>query len=149
MNFPRIEKLKHEYTDQYVVVEGGRPEHSRFQGLVGRVKTVNMSGRALVQFEGRGDMGWYDVELDYLKVVDPPQPKPAPAKPAPKAAAGKAAPAQKLETPEKPAEAPPAPAEPKPSPLEVARKEKEEQAKKAGPPPTPGDPGAEGPAKSK
>ena len=42
----QIEKMKREYTDKYVVVDAARPELARFRDIVGRVKTVNMSGRA-------------------------------------------------------------------------------------------------------
>ena len=106
MVFERIEKLKEDYTDKYVVVDPDRPELSRFGHLVGQVKTINMNGRALVQFLG-DDIGWYDIDLDFLRIVDgpdaePPRPKKAPAareKPAAKAAkkpaAAKAAPAGK------------------------------------------------------
>ncbi len=78
----RIEKLKQQYTGRYVVVDGKRPGLARFAGISGVVKTVNMTGRALVQFEG-ADQGWYDLELDDLKVIDKPQPKPAQAASAP------------------------------------------------------------------
>jgi len=37
---------------------------------VGLVRTVNMSGRALVEFDAYDNIGWYDIEVDYLKVVD-------------------------------------------------------------------------------
>ena len=103
----RIEKLKSDYTDKYVVAEAARPELRRFEGLTGQVKTVNMSGRALVEFEGNNNIGWFDIELDYLKVVDKPAPPPAAAK-------EKAAPAKKKPAP-KPA------AEKGLSPLELAR----------------------------
>ena len=53
MVFEQIEQLKDEYTDKYVVVKGERPELRRFQGLTGTVRTVNMSGRALVEFAAR------------------------------------------------------------------------------------------------
>ena len=96
--FDQIEKLKQNLTDQYVVVHPGVPELMRFEGHVGQVKTVNMSGRALVQFDAWNNIGWYDIEVDFLKVVPKPAaateekkheaaPKPA-AKPA--AAAGQA-----------------------------------------------------------
>lgn len=113
MVFEQIEKLKKEYTDKYVQVDGDRPELARFQDVVGQVRTVNMSGRALVEFgEYFENIGWYDIDLDYLKVVDKPAPKPAEAKPA-----KKAAPAAK-----KPASAAAAAAgEKKLSPLEMAR----------------------------
>ncbi len=68
-----IEKLKQDFTDKYVVVDAARPELKRFEGHVGQVKTVNMSGRALVQFDAWNNIGWYDIGLDFLKVV----PKPA------------------------------------------------------------------------
>ena len=70
-----VARLRREYTDQYVVVDASRPELARFQGAVGRVKTVNMSGRALVEFEANNNRGWYDIEIDCLKVVDKPAPK--------------------------------------------------------------------------
>lgn len=78
MVFEQIEQLKRQYTDKYVVVDATRPELARFRDRTGQVKTVNMSGRALVQFDG-GDnnIGWYDIGLDFLKVVDKPLPKPA------------------------------------------------------------------------
>jgi hypothetical protein len=78
MVFEHIEKLQAEYVDKYVVVDNQRPELRRFTGLTGVVKTVNMSGRALVQFDGRNNIGWYDIDIDYLKVVDKPLPKEEP-----------------------------------------------------------------------
>src|SRR5438105_8475233 len=76
MIFDHIEKLKSQYTDKYVVVDESRPELQRFRGLTGAIKTVNMSGRALVEFDGYANIGWYDIELAFLKVVDKPPPKP-------------------------------------------------------------------------
>ena len=80
-----IERIKREYTDKYVVVDSERPELARFRDHVGQVKTVNMSGRALVEFiDYHLNIGWFDIDLDYLKVVDKPAPKvekPAPPKP--------------------------------------------------------------------
>ena len=108
MVFDHIEKLKRQYTDKYVVVDGSRPELARFRETTGLIKTINMSGRALVEFDHREDIGWYDIELDFLKVVDKPLPKPEkkeekPAKTAPAAgAATKAAPASKPAVPPKP-----------------------------------------------
>jgi hypothetical protein len=75
MVFEDIEKLKHDYTDKYVVVDEQRPELRRFRGLTGLVKTVNMSGRALVQFDGRNNVGWYDIAPEFLTIVPPPPPK--------------------------------------------------------------------------
>lgn len=76
MVFERIEKLQQDYTDKYVVVDASRPELARFAGRTGTVKTVNMSGRALVQFDGSVNIGWYDIALDCLKVIDQPLPPP-------------------------------------------------------------------------
>jgi hypothetical protein len=77
MHPERLEKLRTEYTDQLVVVDAARPELARFQGMTGRVKTVNFNGRALVEFDGNNNRGRYDIELDYLKVVEPAEPEPA------------------------------------------------------------------------
>ena len=68
-----IEKLKRHWTDKYVVVEGNRPELRRFDGYTGQVKTVNMSGRALVQFDAWSNIGWYDIECGYLTEVPKPE----------------------------------------------------------------------------
>ena len=80
MDMQRIANLRLEYSDRYVVVEGDRPELARFRGKVGRVRTINCNGRAVVQFEG-ADRSWYDLDLDYLKIVDAPK-TPGEAKPA-------------------------------------------------------------------
>jgi len=72
MDFERLRSLRFEYENQLVVVEGDRPELQRFKGRVGQVKTVNCNGRALVQFDSGNDRGWYDIDLDFLRVVDPP-----------------------------------------------------------------------------
>jgi hypothetical protein len=77
MVFDQIDKVKEAYTDKYVVVDGSRPELARFKDIVGRVKTVNMGGRALVEFlDYHLNIGWYDIDIDFLKVVDKPLPKP-------------------------------------------------------------------------
>jgi hypothetical protein len=118
----RVEKLRLEYADQYVAVEGDLPGLARFKGKVGQVRTINVNGRALVEFEN--DRGRYDLELDYLKVVDKPKPKEPPAKVA-----------------KKPTPAPPKPAEAKPQPkeklseLELARQKKDAQKPKQAVPP--------------
>jgi pyruvate/2-oxoglutarate dehydrogenase complex dihydrolipoamide acyltransferase (E2) component len=68
-----VEELKREYTDKYVVVDPGRPELARFEHYVGQVKTVNMSGRALVEFlDYHLNIGWFDIDLSALTVVDKP-----------------------------------------------------------------------------
>jgi hypothetical protein len=107
--FDQIEKLKQDYTDQYVVVDASIPELARFEGHVGQVKTVNMNGRALVQFDAWSNIGWYDIEVDFLKVVPKPD---ATTKPAAKHEAPAKAP---------PKAAPAATGEKKLSPLEMAR----------------------------
>src|SRR5688500_19615304 len=89
MIFEHIEKLKKHFTDKYVVVDESQPELTRFRGLTGAIKTVNMSGKALVEFDGYNNIGWYDIDLSCLKVVDAPPPKPAETK-KDKAAAPKA-----------------------------------------------------------
>ncbi len=113
MSIALAEQLKNEWTDKYVVVDEGAPELKRFSGLTGTVKTINMNGRALVEFDGAVDIGWYDIDPSFLKVVPEPLKKKAPEK---KAAAAPAAPAE--------AKAPPKPAgEKKLSPLELARQQ--------------------------
>ena len=104
MVFEHIENLKRIYTDQLVVVDDNRAELGRFQGLTGTVKTVNMSGRALVEFDGNNNIGWYDIDVDFLKLVDEPVhetetvstpvPPAEPAAPAAEASAPVAAPAE-------------------------------------------------------
>lgn len=54
----RYEQLKNEWTDQFVEVNSDRPELRRFQGIVGRVVTVNRNNKAIVDFQ---DGGWYDI----------------------------------------------------------------------------------------
>jgi hypothetical protein len=73
MNNPtidQVEQLKAEWTDQYVRVNPDRPELARFAGRVGRVVTVNFTGKALVDF---CDGGWYDItaSAEFLTRVDP------------------------------------------------------------------------------
>src|SRR6476620_4713298 len=72
----KIEQMKLDYTDKYVLVDATRPELARFRDVVGRVKTVNMNGRALVEFdEYHLNIGWYDIAPEFLKVVDKPPPR--------------------------------------------------------------------------
>src|SRR6476469_7555796 len=72
----KIEQMKRDYTDKYVLVDGNRPELARFRDVVGRVKTVNMNGRALVEFDDYHlNIGWFDIAPEYLKVVDKPPPR--------------------------------------------------------------------------
>src|SRR5439155_12778557 len=108
MIFDHIEKLKKQYTDKYVVVDESQPELTRFRGLTGAVKTVNMSGRALVEFDGYNNIGWYDIDPAFLRVVAAPAPKPveskkdkaaAPKAESPKAPAAAAKPVGEKKTP--------------------------------------------------
>ncbi|HEX6963404.1 MAG TPA: hypothetical protein VF175_16170, partial [Lacipirellula sp.] len=90
------EQLKTQYTDKYVKVDASRPELARFRDVVGQVKTVNMNGRALVEFlDYHLNIGWFDIDVSCLTVVDKPS-EDLTAKPEPKRAhdkpAGKAAP---------------------------------------------------------
>ena len=87
----KAERLKKELTDKWVVVVAGAPELKRFANLTGKVKTVNMSCRALVEFDGAVDIGWYDIDTSFLKVVDGPKPKKVEEKHAAKAAPAAAA----------------------------------------------------------
>ena len=108
MLFSGIERLREEYEGKYVAVESDREELARFAGLIGRVATVNCNGRALVMFDTGEDRARYDIEIDYLKVVDKPGDKPPP---------------NGTEPPQDQEKSPPE----KLSPLEVARLEKEAQ----------------------
>jgi hypothetical protein len=93
--FEHIEKLKRDYTDKFVLVDDRCAELARFKGQTGRVKTVNMNGRALVEFDHYANIGWFDIGVDYLKVIDRPPPKKEVAKassPAAKATPTKTAP---------------------------------------------------------
>ena len=46
----RHQDLVQEWTDQFVKINGSRPELERFSGLVGRVVTVNWNNKAVVDF---------------------------------------------------------------------------------------------------
>ena len=115
--FDQVEKLKREFTDKYVLVNENVPELARFGGHVGQVKTVNMNGRALVQFDTWNNIGWYDIELDALRVVPKPDPAATEAK---KHDAKKDAPSPATK-PVATTGAAPAAGEKKLSPLEMAR----------------------------
>jgi hypothetical protein len=68
------ESLKREWTDLYVQVNPEQPELRRFEGIVGRVVTVNCNNKAIVDFQ---DGGWYDVSASeqYLRKLDPAEAK--------------------------------------------------------------------------
>jgi hypothetical protein len=127
MVFENIRKLQTEYVDKYVVVDEHRPELQRFCGLTGRVKTVNMNGRALVQFDGYNNIAWYDIDIDFLRVVDAPPPPPVEEAPAKRAPAAKkvteATEAAAGEAPAKPAAAPAKQAAPQPAAQPAAKPE--------------------------
>jgi hypothetical protein len=109
----RVERVRREYTEKYVVVDATRPELARFGGFVGQVKTVNMNGRAMVEFvDYYRNRGWHDIELDDLKVVDKPAPEKA-------VAAAMAKPVAKKSSPPLGSK----PAEKRLSPLEMARQQ--------------------------
>ena len=139
MSIERAEKLKELLTDKFVVVDADVPELRRFSNWTGKVRTVNMNCRALVEFDGPVDIGWYDIDPDYLKVVDAPVKKVA--MPAAKAAPAETKPAAKPAAPagkspldairaQQAAKGAATPAAPgaKPSPLDMIRKQ---QAAKA------------------
>jgi hypothetical protein len=67
-----IEALKRKLTDKHVVVVGDWPELARFAGKTGQVKTVNMNGRALVEFNAWSNTGWYDIDPKCLEIVAEP-----------------------------------------------------------------------------
>lgn len=58
------ERLKKEWTDQFVTVDETRPELKRFAGRVGRVVTVNWNNVCLVDFQ---DGAWYDIAPQFLR----------------------------------------------------------------------------------
>ena len=74
MDPPTIEHLKQEWTRRRIVVTGASPTLQRFKGRAGTVMTVNMNGRALVQFDGGVDVSWYDLDVEDLKIVGDPTP---------------------------------------------------------------------------
>ncbi|MBU6308786.1 MAG: hypothetical protein KJS77_03490 [Planctomycetes bacterium] len=97
--FDVIERLKAEWTDRYVVIDSPAPELARFARATGQVKTVNMNGRCLVEFDQFNNIGWYDIDPSCLKVVPKPLPKPAEPKEKSAKPAAKAAPAKEAAKP--------------------------------------------------
>ena len=106
--FEVIERLKSEWTDKYVVINSSAPELARFAHATGTVKTVNMNGRCLVEFDQFNNTGWYDIDPAALKIVTEPLPKPAEKEAAKPAATGKPAATAKPAVAAKPAAAKPA-----------------------------------------
>jgi hypothetical protein len=103
--FDVIERLKSEWTDRYVVINSSAPELARFVNSTGTVRTVNMNGRCLVEFDQFNNTGWYDIDPSALKIVPQPLPKTVEKEAAKPAASAKAAPAKAA-----PAKAAPKPA---------------------------------------
>ena len=70
MRFPEfdaVDVLKREWTDKLVRVKPeARADLKRFVGRIGRIVTVNYSGRAVVVF---ADGGWYDI-ADFAAVLE-------------------------------------------------------------------------------
>jgi hypothetical protein len=73
IDLDKMDELRRVWTEQRVVVRE-RPELKRFENMVGRVVTVNYSGKALVDF---ADGAWYDIPAseEYLTMLaaDDPQ----------------------------------------------------------------------------
>jgi len=74
MAFPSTEhvrELRRVWADKFVIIrDPAAAEWQRFAQKVGKVMTINYSGRAVVDF---GDGGWYDVaefEKVLMMVVD-------------------------------------------------------------------------------
>lgn len=68
--FIQLDDLKRLWTDRFVVVKPEHQELKRFDGIVGRVVTVNYNGKAIIDFQ---DGGWYDITAseEFLTVLDP------------------------------------------------------------------------------
>jgi hypothetical protein len=69
IDFGKIEELKRIWTDRLVRVNSDHPELKRFEGKIGRVVTVNWSGKALVDF---ADGAWYDIPADDSHLISIP-----------------------------------------------------------------------------
>lgn len=68
-----VEELRETWTDKFVRANAAVPELKRFEGKIGRVVTVNWSGKAIVDF---ADGAWYDIlanesHLELLTAEDP------------------------------------------------------------------------------
>lgn len=68
VDLDKMDELRRTWTDRYVLARAEKPDLKRFEGKVGRVVTVNYSGKAIVDF---ADGAWYDIPAseDYLSVV--------------------------------------------------------------------------------
>jgi len=79
----RPEQLKARWTGRVIAVrsEAAVGPLARFAGLRGRVRTVNMNGRALVQFDG-ADETWFDLDPAALEEAPVTPDTPSPVEPA-------------------------------------------------------------------
>jgi hypothetical protein len=77
MSIQRAEELKREWTDRHVVIRRGVPELQRFDGLIGQVRTVNMNCRLLIEFDTPADISWYDIDPQFVTVVESVQAPPS------------------------------------------------------------------------
>lgn len=68
IDLDKMDDLRRQWIDQLVTAKSDRPELKRFDGKVGRVITVNYSGKAIVDF---ADGAWYDIPAspDYLTML--------------------------------------------------------------------------------
>ena len=73
IDLDKMDELKRVWTDRFVTAKAEKPELKRFEGKVGRVITVNYSGKAIVDF---ADGAWYDIPAseEFLTVVPPGDP---------------------------------------------------------------------------
>ncbi len=74
IDLDKMDELRRVWTDRLVTARPERPDLQRFAGLVGRVITVNYSGKAIVDF---ADGAWYDIPAseEYLAVMAPDDPQ--------------------------------------------------------------------------
>ena len=73
VDLDKMDELRIAWTDRIVTAKADRPELKRFEGRVGRVITVNYSGKAIVDF---ADGAWYDIPAseEFLTVLGPDDP---------------------------------------------------------------------------
>jgi hypothetical protein len=70
MDFESSARLRREWTGKSVMLAVETPRLARFAGRTGVVRTVNQNGKALVEFEGTDDIGWYDISPEHLRLVE-------------------------------------------------------------------------------
>lgn len=73
IDLDKMDEVRRQWIDQYVTARAERPELKRFEGRVGRVITVNYSGKAIVDF---ADGAWYDIPAttEHLTQLGPDDP---------------------------------------------------------------------------